>query len=76
VALVSAEVAEPGQPREQSSPLVHARPDPDLAQENPSVSYAAEPAPAQQQEPALLIQEVTKKPENPRRGWWQRLIQS
>ncbi len=23
-----------------------------------------------------LVQEVTKNPENPRRGWWQRLIQS
>ena len=28
-----------------------------------------------QSEP-VLVQEVTKKPENPRRGWWQRLIQS
>ena len=73
---VSAEAAEPGQPNEQNSPLVHARPDPELAQETPSVSDAAEPASAQQQEPALLVQEVTKKPENPRRGWWQRLIQS
>jgi len=27
-------------------------------------------------EPAQIVQEVTKKPENPRRGWWQRLIQS
>jgi hypothetical protein len=24
----------------------------------------------------VLVQEVTKSPENPRRGWWQRLIQS
>ena len=76
VAPVNAEVAEPGQLSEQNSPVVHARPDPELAQETPSVSDAAEPAPAQQQEPALLVQEVTKKPENPRRGWWQRLIQS
>ncbi|MBV8738916.1 MAG: Rne/Rng family ribonuclease [Alphaproteobacteria bacterium] len=76
VAPVSAEVAEPGQPNEQNSPVVQAQPDPELAQDNPSVSDAAEPVPAQQQEPALLVQEVTKKPENPRRGWWQRLIQS
>jgi ribonuclease E len=25
--------------------------------------------------PAEIVQEVTRKPENPRRGWWQRLIQ-
>jgi ribonuclease E len=27
-------------------------------------------------EAAQVVQEVTEKPENPRRGWWQRLIQS
>ena len=73
---VSAEVAEPGQPNEHNSAAVPAVAEPELAQDTSSVSDAAEPAPAQQQEPALLVQEVTKKPENPRRGWWQRLIQS
>jgi hypothetical protein len=73
---VSAEVAEPGQPNEHNSAAVPAVAEPELAQDTSSVSDAAEPAPTQQQEPALLVQEVTKKPENPRRGWWQRLIQS
>ena len=76
VAPVSAEVAEPGQPNEHNSAAVPAVAEPELAQDTSSVSDEAEPAPAQQQEPALLVQEVTKKPENPRRGWWQRLIQS
>jgi len=33
-------------------------------------------APPSESEPTEIVQEVTKKPENPRRGWWQRLIQS
>jgi ribonuclease E len=73
---VSAEVAEPDQPNEQNSVAVHAVVESAFAQDTSSVSAEAEPAPATQQEPALLVQEVTKKPENPRRGWWQRLIQS
>ena len=32
-------------------------------------------APPSEEELKAVVQEVTKKPENPRRGWWQRLIQ-
>ena len=32
-------------------------------------------APVAANAPADIVQEVTRKPENPRRGWWQRLIQ-
>jgi ribonuclease E len=39
-----------------------------------TVSTAAEPV--KQQEPAHPIETVTEKPTNPRRGWWQRLMQS
>ncbi len=42
----------------------------------PRPAAAVEPAPRSESDPAHLVQEVTKKPENPRRGWWQRLIQS
>jgi hypothetical protein len=39
-----------------------------------TVSAAPEPAPAQ--EPPHPVQTVSEKPANPRRGWWQRLMQS
>jgi ribonuclease E len=45
------------------------------ADETPA-SSESQPAPAPEGEPAQIVQDVTKKPENPRRGWWQRLIQS
>jgi hypothetical protein len=38
-------------------------------------SASAEPQP-HQPEPAHPVETVTEKPANPRRGWWQRLIQS
>jgi ribonuclease E len=34
------------------------------------------PAATEQNEPTEIVEEVKNKPENPRRGWWQRLIQS
>ncbi len=42
------------------------------------VEPASEPNPETETLSELVqaVQEVTKKPENPRRGWWQRLIQS
>ena len=37
---------------------------------------SAAPPVTVESEPTQVVQEVTSKPENPRRGWWQRLIQS
>jgi ribonuclease E len=37
---------------------------------------SAEPEPQNKPEPAHPVETVTEKPVNPRRGWWQRLIQS
>jgi ribonuclease E len=42
--------------------------------ETASAAAEQEPPPAQQQ-PPHPVQTVTEKPANPRRGWWQRLIQ-
>ena len=39
-------------------------------------SASAEPQQPHQPEPAHPVETVTEKPANPRRGWWQRLIQS
>jgi len=39
-------------------------------------SVAAEPEQHHKPEPAHPVETVTEKPANPRRGWWQRLIQS
>ena len=37
---------------------------------------SAEPEQQHKPEPAHPVETVTEKPANPRRGWWQRLIQS
>jgi hypothetical protein len=37
---------------------------------------SAEPEEQHKPEPAHPVETVTEKPANPRRGWWQRLIQS
>jgi len=37
---------------------------------------SAEPEQPHKPEPAHPVETVTEKPANPRRGWWQRLIQS
>jgi hypothetical protein len=39
-------------------------------------SVSAEPEQQHKPEPAHPVETVTEKPANPRRGWWQRLIQS
>jgi ribonuclease E len=39
-------------------------------------SASAEPEQPHKPEPAHPVETVTEKPANPRRGWWQRLIQS
>ena len=39
-------------------------------------SASAEPEQQHKPEPAHPVETVTEKPANPRRGWWQRLIQS
>ncbi len=41
-----------------------------------SNSASAEPEQPHKPEPAHPVETVTEKPANPRRGWWQRLIQS
>jgi ribonuclease E len=61
---------------------------PPTAEAEPGVPYVSEterlletasgapmPERAAEPEPALPVQTVTEKPANPRRGWWQRLIQ-
>ena len=60
---------------EQHSAPIQTAPQPEPAHEAPPTSEV-QPIPATESEPAQIVQEVTKKPENPRRGWWQRLIQS
>jgi ribonuclease E len=55
----------PEDAREAASPV--------LGSESAPETGAAATAPS---ETAQVVQEITKKPENPRRGWWQRLIQS
>jgi hypothetical protein len=49
---------------------------PDEAAFGAEVVAGAAPAPGMPSETEPAVQEVTSKPENPRRGWWQRLIQS
>jgi hypothetical protein len=39
-------------------------------------SASAEPQQPRKPEPAHPVETVIEKPANPRRGWWQRLIQS
>jgi ribonuclease E len=59
---------------------------PPTAEAEPGVPYvseterlletaSAEPVQERSPEPALPVQTVSEKPANPRRGWWQRLIQ-
>ncbi len=56
---------QPNAPGETAAPALAAEP-----------AFAPDPPPEAASETAQLVQEVTTKPENPRRGWWQRLIQS
>jgi ribonuclease E len=42
----------------------------------PPAATATEPPETQEITSTELVEEVNEKPENPRRGWWQRLIQS
>jgi hypothetical protein len=39
------------------------------------VEASGESRPAPEPRPADHVLEITEKPANPRRGWWQRLIQ-
>jgi hypothetical protein len=39
-------------------------------------TVSSEPEPKPEPQPADDVQTVTDKPANPRRGWWQRLVNS
>jgi hypothetical protein len=70
-----AEVPDADPLREQHSAPIQAAPEAEPAREA-QPTPEVQTTPATESEPAEVVQEVTKKPENPRRGWWQRLIQS
>jgi hypothetical protein len=87
-AVAEAAVTHQGAP--QSPPSLSSD-EPDIGQSEPMVEDATAAAPVSHQEAHSLAQHgeapsppdadeavltVAEKPENPRRGWWQRLIQS
>jgi ribonuclease E len=72
--VISAGSEEANRSNEQDSMPLQATPGQEPADETQFPS--GQSAPPSESEPKEIVQEVTKKPENPRRGWWQRLIQS
>ena len=64
--------AAPGMPTAEAEQGVHYPAEPERELEPAS----AEPGRLHEPEPPDPVETVTEKPTNPRRGWWQRLIQS
>jgi ribonuclease E len=70
-----AQASEPGRLNQTDPAPANTEPAAEPVAEEPSPSET-QPSATLEHTSTQLVEEVKKKPENPRRGWWQRLIQS
>jgi hypothetical protein len=74
-AFIEAATAEPPPPASSGNGPAPPEPSDAMPNAEPPTVLPETPAAAAEPEPAHPVQIVSEKPANPRRGWWQRLIQ-